>query len=99
MLARADSAAEWITVPDCDRRPFLTTDKTPTIPADSGFVLAQVASRSATSFHAQDHYLPREVFFGRFGFAAVFLSVGESAFSRFFPATSSSFPRRSVEAG
>jgi hypothetical protein len=41
------------------------------------------------------NYLPREVFFGRFGFAGVFLSVCRSGFSRFFPATSSSFPSRS----
>jgi hypothetical protein len=35
--------------------------------------------------------LPREVFFGRFGFAGVFFSVWGSDFSRFFPATSASF--------
>jgi hypothetical protein len=40
--------------------------------------------------------LPREVFFGRFGFATVF-SVCGSDFSRFLPATPSSF-RPSVEA-
>jgi len=36
-------------------------------------------------------YLPREVFFGRFGFAGVCFSVWGSDFSRFFPATSASF--------
>jgi hypothetical protein len=36
-------------------------------------------------------YLPREVFFGRFGFAGVFFSVWASDFGRFFPATSDSF--------
>lgn len=40
-------------------------------------------------------YLPREVFLGRFGFAAVFLSVCGSDFSRFLPAMTCSFPRRS----
>ena len=37
-------------------------------------------------------YLPREVFFGRFGFTPVFLSVCVSGFSRFLPATSSFLP-------
>ena len=37
-------------------------------------------------------YLPREVFFGRLGFAGAFLPVCASDFSRFFPATSGSFP-------
>jgi hypothetical protein len=36
-------------------------------------------------------YLPREVFFGRFAFAAAFLSVWARDFGRFFPATSGSF--------
>jgi len=36
-------------------------------------------------------YLPREVFFGRLGFAGAFLPVCASDFSRFFPATSGSF--------
>ncbi len=36
-------------------------------------------------------YLPREVFFGRFVFAAAFLSVWASDLGRFFPATSGSF--------
>jgi hypothetical protein len=44
------------------------------------------------------YYLPREVFFARFDFADVFLGVCGSDFSRFFPATSNSFPW-SVEAG
>jgi hypothetical protein len=43
-------------------------------------------------------YLPREVFFGRFGFPAAFFSVCEIDFSRFFPATPGSFRRRSTEA-
>ena len=37
-------------------------------------------------------YLPREVFFGRLGFAGAFFSVWTGAFGRFFPATSGSFP-------
>ena len=36
-------------------------------------------------------YLPREVFFGRLGFAGAFVPVCESDFGRFFPATSGSF--------
>ena len=36
-------------------------------------------------------YFPREVFFGRFGFAGIFFSVWGSDFSRFLPATSGSF--------
>jgi hypothetical protein len=35
-------------------------------------------------------YLPREVFFDRFGFAGVFFTVWLSAFGRFFPATARS---------
>jgi len=35
-------------------------------------------------------YLPREVFFGRFGFAGGFFPVWVSDFERFFPATSGS---------
>ena len=31
-------------------------------------------------------YLPREVFFGRFGFAGGFFSVWATDFGRFFPA-------------
>jgi len=34
--------------------------------------------------------LPREVFFGRFGFAGGFLPVWAIDFERFFPATSGS---------
>jgi hypothetical protein len=37
-------------------------------------------------------YLPREVFFGRFGFAGAFFTVWASDFGRFLPATSDSFP-------
>jgi hypothetical protein len=33
-------------------------------------------------------YLPREVFFGRLGFAGAFVPVCASDFGRFFPATS-----------
>ena len=36
-------------------------------------------------------YLPREVFFGRLGFAGVVFSVWTGDFGRFFPATSGSF--------
>jgi hypothetical protein len=36
-------------------------------------------------------YLPREVFFGRLGFAGVFFSVWASDFERFLPTTSDSF--------
>ena len=32
-------------------------------------------------------YLPREIFFGRFGFAGGFFSVWATDFGRFFPAT------------
>jgi len=38
-------------------------------------------------------YLPRDVFFGRLGFAAVFFSVWVSDFGRFFPATSELLPQ------
>jgi hypothetical protein len=37
-------------------------------------------------------YLPRDVFFGRLGFAGAFFSVWASDLGRFFPATSGSFP-------
>jgi hypothetical protein len=37
-------------------------------------------------------YLPREVFFGRFGFAGAFFTVWASDFGRFLVATSDSFP-------
>ena len=37
-------------------------------------------------------YLPREVFFGRLGFAGVFFSACADDFGRFLPATSDSFP-------
>jgi 'Cold-shock' DNA-binding domain len=95
VLARADSAAERIAVRHRDRRPLRPADKTATVLADARFLLAQIAGRSATSLHPRINYLPREVFFGRFGFAGVLLSVCRSGFSRFFPATSSSFPSRS----
>jgi len=36
--------------------------------------------------------LPREVFFGRLGFAGAFFTVWASDFERFLPATSDSFP-------
>jgi hypothetical protein len=36
-------------------------------------------------------YLPREVFFGRFGFAGAFVPVCAGDIGRFFPATSGSF--------
>jgi hypothetical protein len=91
VLARADSATERIAVPDCDWRSFLPADKTAAVLADFGFLFDQVASRS-TILHPRISYLPREVFFGRFGFTPVFLSVCVSGFSRFLPATSSSFP-------
>jgi hypothetical protein len=50
----------------------------------------QPAARSA----APDRgcYLPREVFFGRLGFADAFFTVWASNFGRFLPATSDSFP-------
>ena len=35
--------------------------------------------------------MPREVFFGRLGFAGAFAPVCASDFGRFFPATSGSF--------
>jgi hypothetical protein len=37
-------------------------------------------------------YLPREVFFGRLGFAGAFFTVWASNFERFLLATSDSFP-------
>jgi hypothetical protein len=37
-------------------------------------------------------YLPREVFFGRLGFAGAFFAVWARDFGRFLPATSDSFP-------
>jgi hypothetical protein len=37
-------------------------------------------------------YLPREVFFGRLGFAGSFFGEWVSDFGRFLPATSDSFP-------
>jgi hypothetical protein len=37
-------------------------------------------------------YLPREVFFGRLGFADAFFTVWASDFGRFLPATSDFFP-------
>jgi hypothetical protein len=37
-------------------------------------------------------YLPREVFFGRLGFAGAFFTVWASDFGRFLPAMSDSFP-------
>jgi hypothetical protein len=37
-------------------------------------------------------YLPREVFFGRLGFAGAFFTVWASDFGRFLPATPGSFP-------
>lgn len=37
-------------------------------------------------------YLPREVFFGRLGFAGAFFTVWAEDFVRFLPATSDSFP-------
>ena len=37
-------------------------------------------------------YLPREVFFGRLGFAGAFFAVWASDFGRFLPATLDSFP-------
>ncbi len=37
-------------------------------------------------------YLPREVFFGRFGFAAASFSVFGNGFSRFFPAMHTLLP-------
>jgi len=37
-------------------------------------------------------YLPREVFFGRLGFAGAFFTVWAGDFVRFLPATSGSFP-------
>jgi len=37
-------------------------------------------------------YLPREVFFGRLGFAGAFVPVCAGDFGRFFPAKSGSFP-------
>jgi len=37
--------------------------------------------------------LPREIFFGRLGLAAVFFSVCATDFGRFFPATAGSFRR------
>jgi hypothetical protein len=36
--------------------------------------------------------LPREVFFGRLGFAGAFFTVWAADFERFLPATSDSFP-------
>jgi hypothetical protein len=45
----------------------------------------QAACRAAPQ--ARRRYLPREVFFGRFGFVDGFFSVWASDFERFFPAT------------
>jgi hypothetical protein len=57
---------------------------------------APVASEQATApqrcrASVTGLYLPREVFFGRLGFAAAFFPVCASDFGRFFPATSGSF--------
>jgi hypothetical protein len=48
----------------------------------------------AGEFDGRDRgcYLPRDVFFGRLGFAGAFLTVWASDFGRFLPATSDSFP-------
>src|SRR5438034_381617 len=50
--------------------------------------------RRALGVDARDRccYLPREVFFGRLGFAGAFFTVCASDFVRFLPATSDSFP-------
>jgi hypothetical protein len=60
----------------------------------SSRTLGSLSLRSAASLKrvlTRKRYLPREVFFGRFGFACVFFSVWASDFGRFFPATSDSF--------
>jgi hypothetical protein len=55
-----------------------------------------VALRPAVRSAARDRscYLPRDVFFGRLGFAGAFFTVWASDFGRFLPATSDSFPIR-----
>jgi hypothetical protein len=52
------------------------------------------ALRTAVRSAGRDRscYLPRDVFFGRLGFAGAFFTFWVSDFGRFFPATSDSFP-------
>jgi hypothetical protein len=54
------------------------------------------ALRTAVRSAGRDRgcYLPRDVFFGRLGFAGAFFTVWASDFGRFLPATSDSFPIR-----
>ncbi len=48
--------------------------------------------RRGSAARGRGCYLPREVFFGRLGFAGAFFTVWASDFERFLPATSDSFP-------
>jgi hypothetical protein len=48
--------------------------------------------RLPASGPVDDFYLPREVFFGRFGVTCAFFWVWASDLGRFFPATTRSFP-------
>src|SRR5205823_9967480 len=46
VLATAGGATEGVLVTDCDRRPFLPAERTPTTLADSGFLLDQGGVRT-----------------------------------------------------
>ena len=63
VFPRAGSAAERVAVADRDGRAITEADETPSILAHRG-LLTQTARRPESTFH----YLPREVFFGRFAF-------------------------------
>jgi hypothetical protein len=52
------------------------------------------ALRTAVRSADRGCYLPRDVFFGRLGFAGAFFTFWASDFGRFLPATSDSFPVR-----
>jgi hypothetical protein len=77
---------------DEQRDPLVTATGAPRSPflRISGVAGRQPTGRSA----ARDRgcYLPREVFFGRLGFAGAFFTVWASDFGRFLPATPDSFP-------
>jgi hypothetical protein len=53
-----------------------------------------VALRTASAARDRSCHLPRDVFFGRLGFAGAFFTVWASDFGRFLPATSDSFTIR-----
>jgi hypothetical protein len=75
MRARTSGAAERVAVGDRDRRSLSPADHTPPILADARLPLTQMGSKPDASPHPGNAHLPREVFFGRFGFAGVFFSV------------------------